>query len=377
MRVLFTACAWPTHFLPMAPLAWALAAAGHEVRVAVPPALAAAVTAGGATPVRVGPDLDFLAVVAAATRPAPGDDRLDPAALRAARGARSMGMFGTVADAMLDDLLAFADWWRPHAVVYDPTAYAGRVAAAALGVPAVRHLFGPDLTERGRDHEPAMLAPLLRRAGTAFADLVDALTLDPCPRALQAAPAPTRQALRFVPYNGPGEVPAWLPGLPVRERVLVTAGTGRAGAETGRAMVRAVAAALEGTGVEVLAALGSAGRDRSPEGVRVAESVPLHLLLPACSAVVHHGGAGTMLTAMAAGLPQLGVAQMPEQVFNIHELARTGAGIASTVDTLTAAEVDRLRTDPALAGNARALADEMRAAPSPAELVGTLEKLAG
>jgi UDP:flavonoid glycosyltransferase YjiC (YdhE family) len=375
MRILFTACAWPTHFLPMAPLVWALSAAGHEVRVAVPPALVPAVTAAGATAVRVGPDLDFMTVVSAAMRPAEGDEKLDPAARLAARGARSMGMFGTVADAMLDDLLSFARWWRADAVVYDPTAYAGRIVAAVQGIPAVRHLFGPDLTVRGREYEPAMLAPLLRRAGVTLADLVDTLTLDPCPPALRAGHAHTRQAMRFVPYNGPGEVPDWLPGLPERRRVLVTAGTGRAGADTGLAMVRAVSAAL--TDVEVLAAIGPVERGRLPAGVRTATSVPLHLLLPACTAVVHHGGAGTMLTAMVAGLPQLGVAQMPEQAFNVGELARTGAGLATTLDALTDTEVTRLLTDTGLAEAARRIGADMRAAPAPAEIVGTLEKLAG
>src|SRR4051812_45390410 len=99
MRILVAACAWPTHFLPMAPLCWALTAAGHDVRAVVPPALVPTVTGAGAVAVPAGRDVDFMAVVRAAMAPAAGDERLDPRALRVARGARSMGMFATVADA--------------------------------------------------------------------------------------------------------------------------------------------------------------------------------------------------------------------------------------------------------------------------------------
>ena len=44
MRVLLTTYAERTHFLMMVPLAWALRTAGHDVRVAVQPKLAGAVT---------------------------------------------------------------------------------------------------------------------------------------------------------------------------------------------------------------------------------------------------------------------------------------------------------------------------------------------
>jgi len=46
------------------------------------------------------------------------------------------------AAAMLGDLVAFAQWWRPDVVVYEAVSYAGAVTAAVLGVPGVRLLFG-------------------------------------------------------------------------------------------------------------------------------------------------------------------------------------------------------------------------------------------
>ena len=55
MRILFVSMPHPTHFHPMLPLAWALRAAGHEVRVAGHPDLADTATGGGMTMVPVGP----------------------------------------------------------------------------------------------------------------------------------------------------------------------------------------------------------------------------------------------------------------------------------------------------------------------------------
>src|SRR4051812_11445871 len=57
MRVLFVTWAEPTHLYSMVPLAHACLAAGHEVRVAAPPAAVAGVTRAGLTGVPVGRDV--------------------------------------------------------------------------------------------------------------------------------------------------------------------------------------------------------------------------------------------------------------------------------------------------------------------------------
>jgi len=59
MKVLFTTWAWPSHFFPLVPLAWALRAAGHEVRVASGPELAGTIRASGLPAVSVGTPVDF------------------------------------------------------------------------------------------------------------------------------------------------------------------------------------------------------------------------------------------------------------------------------------------------------------------------------
>ncbi|MGW7578886.1 hypothetical protein [Streptomyces sp. NPDC054765] len=57
MRVLFVTLAASPHFFVQVPLAWALRAAGHEVRVASQPDLMDTITAAGLPATPVGPRL--------------------------------------------------------------------------------------------------------------------------------------------------------------------------------------------------------------------------------------------------------------------------------------------------------------------------------
>ncbi|MFE9117175.1 glycosyltransferase [Streptomyces sp. NPDC007172] len=60
--------------------------------------------------------------------------------------------------------------------------------------------------------------------------------------------------------------------------------------------------------VEVVATLNAEQLDAlgpTPPNVRAVDFVPLNQLLPSCAAIIHHGGAGTFLTALAHGVPQV------------------------------------------------------------------------
>ncbi|MGW1290379.1 activator-dependent family glycosyltransferase, partial [Streptomyces sp. NPDC002586] len=57
MRILFATFAVKTHLHPQIPIAWALRAAGHDVRVASQPDLAPDITGAGLTAVPVGDPL--------------------------------------------------------------------------------------------------------------------------------------------------------------------------------------------------------------------------------------------------------------------------------------------------------------------------------
>ena len=95
-----------------------------------------------------------------------------------------------------------------------------------------------------------------------------------------------------------------MPFLPPAERprVCLTWGASFGGTQGNLTPVRLALEGLLACDVEVVIAVASGQRPLLgdlPGGVRVLESVPLHTVLPGCALVVHQGGAGTTLTALA------------------------------------------------------------------------------
>ncbi|GAA3731882.1 UDP:flavonoid glycosyltransferase YjiC (YdhE family) [Spinactinospora alkalitolerans] len=370
MRVLMASFPVVSHYFPMVPLAWALRAGGHEVRVASSPSLGDAVTGSGAVAVPVGDTLDTAAFWRGPTQRTPD------------RRSRAMAMFAAVAEEMLPDLLGFASDWRPDVVVYEPRAYAGPVAAAVLGVPAVGHLWGADRTEERWALERGALEPLLDRYGVGEIAPLGEMAVDPCPPALQAPGRGERIRVRYVPYNGPGSDLAD-GDRPGRPRLCVTWGTTYRWAE-GPHPVQQVLDALAGEAVEVVLAVPPRMRAELavPDGVEVAESRPLHLLLPSCDGIVHHGGAGTAMTAAVHGLPQLVVPWVTDGEYLAGRVVAAGVGTAvdrgalgDPAEVLRAAT--RLLDDADLVAGALRLGEQIARQPPPAAAVAELERLVG
>ncbi|MEV4546846.1 nucleotide disphospho-sugar-binding domain-containing protein [Nonomuraea wenchangensis] len=359
----------------MVPLAWALRAAGHEVLVATQPELLETVRHTGLPAAAVGRDVDAPAAfhdIAFPSSAPPGEG--------ARGGPRVVGLFAAIAEAMAPELVALGRGWRADLIVSEPTCLAGPVAAAALGVPHVRHLFGTDLLGNAAPFLHQALGPLCDRLGLPEVDLAGVATVDPWPSGLQV-PAPSRRIpLRYVPFNGPGRLPRPLPGgggsgLP---RVCVTWGTTPARVDKRLFLAGRVARALAGRARVVLAVT---AEQRSllgelPPDAHVVESVPLHLLLPRCEAVVCHGGAGTVLTALAQGLPLLLIPCLPDHVRHSAAVAGAGAGVALPAGTgdpeLIAAALPDVLACGAAADGLRA---ELAARPSPAAVARELETL--
>lgn len=391
MRVLFTTWAWPSHYFPMVPLAWALRAAGHEVRIASQPALMETVMRSGLPAVVTGEDYDIvgyhrreLASLRVEEQDPPGPDQWDEEKQR--RVQRSFSQFVAIADLMADDLLSFARDWRPDLIVHDPLSYAGPLVARLIGVPAVRNLFGPDFTYATRHIELAALEPLLTRFGLTELDTVGPLTVDPCPPGLQyPAPIP-RQLMRYVPYNGLSAVPRWTLEPPQRRRVCIIWGTTttKFSAEhaTRLPFVVDIVAGMDAE-VEVVLAVTPDQLDlftSVPPNVRVADSVPLNTLLPTCDAIIHQGGAGTTLNAALCGVPQLMVIQTPDQVVNAIQVEHSGAG-AYLVPRETDSEsvrsyATKILEDPSYREAAMGLREQMLRQAPPSAVVEVLERLA-
>ncbi|WP_406637059.1 nucleotide disphospho-sugar-binding domain-containing protein [Amycolatopsis sp. WGS_07] len=162
MRVLMAAPSSPARLHNLAPFAWALRTAGHEVKIAGRPSFAEEILRTSAVAVEL-EDGDETALAESAA------------------------------------LTEFAELWRPQVVVSDALAPAGTAAARAVGAVAVRVLGALD--------EPDAADP---------ADV----TLDTVPPSLRTGSGAVR-AMRHVPYFGPVVVPNWLRRKARRSRVLL------------------------------------------------------------------------------------------------------------------------------------------------------------
>jgi len=392
MRVLFVAT-WPTHWQPMVPLAWALNAQGHQVRVAVPPRHTDVVVRSGQIAVPAGSeDVDIAEIHKREVLPLMGsvaeESKGAVTELRIRRTRASIGIYEKVAKAMAHDTMAFAEKWRPDLVVYEPTAFVGPLVGEVLGVPAARHLWGPDGTSagpgRGGRLESTALDELARGFGVPTFDNRGDLTIDPCPASLQPPLDCKRLPMRYVPYNGSmARPPAPLPA-PARPRICVSWGVSTFALAGGDSfLVPQVLEALRGLPIEIVVAAREEHHDLvAAPGVeaRVVE-MELRLLLPTCDALIHQGGGGTLLTAAACGIPQLVIPQMPDQRFSARQLASAGAARVIPADEFDVEAVRKqaqaLLDDDDLKAGAERLRDENSSRPSPAEVVSELEKIIG
>jgi UDP:flavonoid glycosyltransferase YjiC (YdhE family) len=82
-----------------------------------------------------------------------------------------------------------------------------------------------------------------------------------------------------------------------------------------------------------------------PDHVRHVEYAPFSLLLPRCSAIVHHGGIGTCAQGLAAGIPQLTMPMGFDQPDNATHLRRLGVGSWIVPSKFTGARVAAALTD--------------------------------
>lgn len=384
MRMIFTTWAWPSHLHAVVPLAWACRAAGHDVLVATEPELVDAVVGTGLPAVATGEGgVDTLGMVrgylatttGAGARPRPGG------------GPRALRMVQAHAESMVDDLVAVVRGWRADVVVYETTTMAGPVAAAAAGVPAVRHLYGTDLLVRAASFLPDLLRPLAERHRTGEFDPLGIATVDPLPAGLRLPAAPDRAdvrtlPMRHVPFNGPGVLPTGWDGHRDRPLVGVTWGHTIARLDPQRFLAGQATTAVAGLDVDVVVVVAEsqlALLPPMPANVRVVVDTPLLHVLPQCDLVVSHGGASTILTALGFGLPLVLVPQLPDHRAHSERVEAAGAGAVLTAAEATADQLQHRVADLLAGGTERGAAEGLRAEmarrPAPADLVPALESL--
>jgi sterol 3beta-glucosyltransferase len=102
--------------------------------------------------------------------------------------------------------------------------------------------------------------------------------------------------------------------------------TGRSPDELARLALEAVALAQQRA--VIVTGWGGVASAQRRDDVLVVESVPHEWLFPRCSAVVHHGGAGTVTAGLAAGKPTVVTAFFGDQPYWGYRVQALGAGPA-------------------------------------------------
>ncbi len=412
MRVLFTVSPGTTVFNSMVPLAWALRTAGHDVRVASQPAFADEITQAGLTAVPLGRDLGIPRLLLAmgmdsaaleeARRGLPDPyavldepdstdwDRAHRAFTEVAEGAR----FETFA--IMSALVEFVRDWEPDLVVWEPFTPAGAIAAKACGAAHARLLYGVDVYAFARQHflrirdgrnDPLAdwLGGYARKYGAEFSEdmTVGQFTIDQIPASLQTESDLHYLRTPYIPYGGAAVVPRWLQRPPQRPRVALTMGLSATGYFAGYTVnVQDILDSLADLDIELVATVAEAEQAklaRIPDNARLVPYVALHALAPTCTAAITHAGFGTLTAFAPYGVPQLTLPFHFDEPTLGHRLAAQGAGLNLDPTQVTGANVRegvlRLLDEPSFTTAASRLQAEIRALPSPNDLVPEIEAL--
>ena len=377
MRILLTSNPLVGHWLPMLPLARAAQAAGHEVVVAAGPNVVPDIERRGLTAWAIGPQLE---TIQAGLRDRPRAAAESDADRTVADG---MAMFADPAVARAHDLLDRTADWRPNIVVREIYELAGMYVAADLHV---LHGLGA--------HYPnfvALAQLVLDRVRSSLGDpawrvpMTDTAYLDPFPAVLQAPDdQPFTDVIRIRPDAGevaPGDVlPERVVALPHERTVYLTLGTlFNAAAEFAVPLD-----ALRDLPVNVVLTCGYGAEPEAfeplPPNVAVERYVSQALLLPRCSAVVCHAGAGTIIGALAHAVPLVCLPRGADQFGNAEQISRIGAGITLLPNQVSAQTIrDAVRTvldDDSYAAAAASVKTEIERLPDPSAVVEELVRRA-
>jgi UDP:flavonoid glycosyltransferase YjiC (YdhE family) len=380
VRILFTFVGGRGHFEPLVPIARAAEAADHAVAFGCAPSMVATVEAA---------DFSAFAMGAAESSPPrriplrPLDRDREDRDLRD-RFARRAAQY------RVPRIIALCADWKPDVVVCDETDFGAVVAAERLGLPFATVLVivagsfvrtdvvGEALNELRAAHglppdpELAMLSRYL------------VLSPFPCSYRDPAYPLPATAHV-FRPWllgSTRDSAPTWSSVLPGAPTVYFTLGT-IFNMESGDLFAR-VLTGLRALPINLIVTVGPeidpAEFGPQPAHVHIERQIPQSSVLPHCDLVVSHGGSGSVIGALAHGLPLVVIPIGADQPLNAERCVNLG--VAQVLDAVEAtpesvrAAVSTVLDAPGYRRNAERLRDEISARPEPAHVVGLLERLA-
>jgi UDP:flavonoid glycosyltransferase YjiC (YdhE family) len=392
MRILFTFAGGHGHYEPLAPIARAAQDFGHDVSFACRASAIAGVTEAGFPAYAVGPDSRRFPLLR---------DHADECAvitpllaLDIEREERDFREYfaGRLARARAAALLERCAADRPDIVVCDETDYGAMVAAESLDLPyaSVLVLIAGSFPDHSRLVEP--LDALRAKFGLApdpeLEMLARHVVLAPFPPGFRepAHPLPaTAQPIRPGALDPPdaGLVPGWLADRPARPLIYLTLGT-VFNMESGDLLPRALSG-LRDLDADVVVTVGRqldpAVLGEQPANVHVAGFIPQAAVLPHCDLVVSHGGSGSVVGALAYGVPSVLLPMGADQPNNARRCAELGVALVLDAVAATRATVRdaaaAVLSDGAYRERAARLRAEALALPRSAVAVGLLEAIVG
>lgn len=396
MRIMFPAAPGYGLLLPLVPLVWAARAAGHEVLLPTTAYMTKVGARAGLPVTDVFPQRDVGEDLVAGAAGAEGEDDAVPEGYWEL--VRDMRPFELFTSAMTEGTIRAGRDFGADLVVYCSDHMAGRLAAVALGVPALE--VGNRVSWSLRDDGVRAAAELNGRMGIVSEDapVVRLLRqrlglgertpnlvarIDPRAPSMGGLACEKPDAvdrvpwlpMRYVPFNGGAVLPDWAMRKPTRPRICLTLGT-VAPLLPGGGGLGMLIEALGGLDADVV--LADDETDLStlaplPDNVRPAGFVPLSDILPHCSVVVHHGGSGTTAAALHYGVPQLIVPGGSDNELCAERVVKRKVGLSadpSVLDPATVRELTmRLLDDPSFTREAEAVRAEMATQPSPATII--------
>ncbi len=362
------------HMRPLLPFADAFRELGHEVLIAIPETATGLVLDAGHEPWALpeAPAELSDAVSArgfAAAKAGAGDEanRIIVGELFAGVHARASlpGLMGAVAE------------WQPDVLMHETCEFAAALVAERAALPSVR--------------VAVHMAELERYVAEFAAADVDEIRaeqrLDPDPdgllllggRSVTLTPPALDGGRRDGHFREP-HAPLMAPPGPWEgdERPLVYVSYGTV-APQGDAYPGAYRDAIEQLSeLDVRVLLNTGRRDPAelgplPKDVHAERWVHEAAVLPHVHAMVSHGGAGSVRTALSAGVPLAVLPRFGDQPHNARAVEAAGAGLVVEHPDRVGDTVAALLTNPAYAGVATAIAAEVDSLPEAGEAIGLLE----
>lgn len=344
-RVLFVVLAEKGHVHPFIGPAQELLRRGHEVGFYSPCDLREPLArAGFINSVFVG---DREAAVPDANRGQVFAELVaDPARLRAWISA----MLVETVPLEVERLTAVVGFFKPEVIVADPMAYAAPIVAARAGIPwagvstSLNPVVPDDWTSELISTTSALpRAELFNSYGISDAKFRVSDCLSPflnvawtTRELVGEAPAGVLLAGASLPRGDRGDIGD---ALAFDDRSVVFMALGSQIFHQPR-MFECVIEASRGQGWQLALAMGSlAGEMRVPEGVRVVAYAPQLTVLRRARVMISHGGANSVMEALAHGVPLMVSPICNDQPHNARFVSRAGAGITCDLATASPREV--------------------------------------